>query len=61
MSSSEQFGGALALFFLFALVCGVVFVGLVVYIVAKIVWAFVRWVRERKKRKALEWAQKCLA
>lgn len=49
MSSSEQLIGAVAMFFLLALICGVVFVGLVVYCVAKIVWAFVRWVRERRE------------
>jgi uncharacterized protein (DUF2062 family) len=61
MSSSEQFGGVLGLFLLFALICGVVLVGLFVYVVVRLVRAVVCWVRERRKRKALAWARALLA
>jgi hypothetical protein len=48
MSSSEQFVGVLALFFLAFLILVAAFVGLVVYILARLIWVFVRWVRKKR-------------
>lgn len=52
MSSSEQFVGVLALFFLAFLILVVAFVGLVVYILARLIWVFVRWVRKKRSTRA---------